>query len=1804
MNRAAELIIDLEKRGVKLWEEEGLLKLSAPKGALPIEIRTEISKVKNQILEIIAKTTSGANHLPTNLLHAAQRSNTGIELSFSQRRLWYISQLEGENSITYNMPAALLLKGKLNDKLFIRSINLIVQRHEVLRTSFIKKGNEVFQHIKPQLILDEVVLDLRHLENGKQDVELEKIIFNEARMPFDIANDSLIRYRLICLEEQKHVFLLTLHHIVSDGWSIDVFIKELVIIYTAFVNNDVPNNLPALPIQYADFAIWQKKWLSGLSLQNLLSYWKQQLDGVPALLSLPIDRPRPAVQSFNGALEKYAFASEALNGVKETCRQNNVTPFMVLISVFATLLSRLSGQNDVVIGSVIANRNHREIENLIGFFVNSLVFRIVLKPGITFSELLAQVRQVSLDAFDHQDLPFEKLVEELRPDRTLSHSPLFQVAFALQNTGKNKLVLPGLEISDLDTYSGATKYDLTFFIEETDSGFTGAVEYNSDLFDQATICRFIAQYQKLLSGLIKSPDIDIAKVNILDDIEKRLILDTFSGVLSRGFTNKTILDAFEEHVRLSPSAAALCCEGETISYKELNEKSNLLAGHLIKKGLEPHEKIGVMAGRSAVQVIGLLAVLKAGGCYVPLDPDYPLERLKFMVGDSGIKRIILHSRFVGIGLEGSCEIIQADTQMADNHYNSNDILKVILKSSDPAYMIYTSGSTGLPKGVILAHGGLLNMVEQQIRIFNVTAKSRVLQFASPGFDASISEYFMAFACGACLVMTGKDNLVPLPQFNRLLTDERISHVTLIPSFLALLPHCELPLLTSLIVAGEPCSIDLVKKWGVGRGFFNAYGPTECTVCTSIAVCDPQTITKITIGRSIDNILVYILDSDCNLSPIGVPGELYIGGIGLALNYHNRPKLNDEKFKLISIDNNPSIRLYRSGDRGRFLANGEIEFLGRVDEQVKIRGFRIELGEIEAVLIAHPSIKDAAVVVTEDGKGEKRLFAYVCPEINWENNLSTHKHNTNGIIQEQVDQWRKIFNNSYSLDLTKKNTTFDISGWNSSYTGLAIPENDMKQWVDATVDAITAYQPKNILEIGSGSGLLLFRIAPLCKHYLATDFSSNAIEALHAGLKKEGFDNVELRQGDAIEMASIIDQKFDMVILNSVVQYFPGQDYLLQVLTNGLKLLNPGGHFFIGDVRNESLIEAFQASVEMLKGNGQASTSQLLQQIALNVQQEEELLVDPQFFRLLASQIPEVSGIKILWKKGRYDNELSKFRYDVILQKEGITEPTIQKRISWDTEKPTPQQLLALLKNMPIKPIMLEGVKNSRVAKEIRTFDKLRSANDKAGTMPFFDMPDNIEKSNFHPDDFFDLELVIPYKIEVSCSLVDKAAFDVSFLPFNSDIPQFYLPIDDNKAHQPLISYTNHPLRGKFLQKMVPVLKEYLSQRFPDYMVPSLFEVREALPITPNGKIDRAILTKKSKSIITRRVSEYSAPSNQQEFELAEIWQTLLNINPVGIYDNFFNVGGHSLLAVQLINQINAKYNCEMTLVDLFGNQDIASQMSFLNGKVGHAKNRIMVKFSDGDLFPPLFFVPGAGGSALQLNELGQKFYGQRQFYALQLNELPKNNGSNIILAIALENIAEIKKIQQNGPYYLGGYSFGGLIAYEMACQFELMGDKLNFLGVLDCMAPTLDAPVEKEWDDTKWLVEFARLNGILLSIDINEFKSFSENERISHLKEMLEKGNIIEKSKRLDKIDNLLKVLKNTIGSQYQIIGQKLNVDIHLFLASDYSNKKVLLDQSGGWSRFSNSVHTIPVDGNHFSMLRQANSKSLASHISSIVNVM
>ena len=883
-----------------------------------------------------------------------------MPLSFAQERLWFMDRLEPERAV-YNVAMALRLDGALNPDTCRRCLDEIVRRHESLRTNFDEVDGTPVQRIAAPGPIELPCAEPSEI------TEVWRWCEEEARRPFDLSAGPLLRARLFRLSPEKYVLFLNVHHIVMDDWSASVLVAELNALYAAFAAGR-PSPLAPLPVQYADFAAGQRESISAEMLGTQLAYWKQQLDGAPALLELPADHPRPAVQSHAGAVERVLFPKSLHGALTALSQQEGASFFMLVLAAFDVLLSRISGQEDIVVGSPIAGRNRAEIENLIGFFVNTLALRCDLSGDPTFRDVLARVRDTTLGAYANQDVPFEKLVEELRPARNLSHSPLCQVIFALQHLPLAQHA-DGLRVGLEWIPTGTAKFDLTVTMIERADGLEAMVEYSTDLFERDTIVRLLGCFGTLLEGIVADPAARIATLPLMTPAERALSLVEWNRTESAYPRECCIHELFEAHATRAPDAVAVVFGGRQITYRALDEQANRIANVLRKRGVGPDVLVGLCVERSPELIAGLLGILKAGGAYIPLDPSYPAERLAFMIADAALQ-IVLTSRWTSTVVEAQRICIDVASEEIANEPATKPATNV--QPDHLAYVIFTSGSTGQAKGVLVPHRGLCNVAEAQSQAFQPAPGDRVLQFASISFDASIFEIVMALSHGAALCLGSQDELMPGPGLVRFLCENEVSIVTLTPSALAVLPFVELPALRVVTVAGEACSAALVNQWAPGRKFFNLYGPTETTIWATIAEC-PAGEGAPAIGRPIANTHAYVLDRQLAPLPVGVVGELFISGEGVARGYLNRPDLTAERFVSNPFHDEPGARLYRTGDLVRQRADGTLEFRGRADQQVKIRGFRVELGEIESVLRQHCAVSEAVVVAAPDGQ---RLAAYI------------------------------------------------------------------------------------------------------------------------------------------------------------------------------------------------------------------------------------------------------------------------------------------------------------------------------------------------------------------------------------------------------------------------------------------------------------------------------------------------------------------------------------------------------------------------------------------------------------------------------------------------------------------------------------------------------------------------------------------------------------------------------------------------------------------------------------------------------------
>ncbi|HSI52112.1 MAG TPA: amino acid adenylation domain-containing protein, partial [Ideonella sp.] len=924
--------------------------------------------------------------------------------SLAQQRLWFLDQLEGPNA-TYNIPIAFRLEGQLNRPALQAALNDVVRRHDALRACFHDAGGTPVLRLRQCVDLALPFDDLRRSPQQARDAEVAARMLAEAQVPFDLATGPLIRAGLLQLGDQEHLLLLTMHHIVFDGWSIGILVREVGELYASHAAG-LPPALPELPMRYVDFAGRQRQWLSGNLLARQLGYWQQRLHGSPTTLSLPADRPRPPVQRQAGASLPYALSADLSARLQALSRRTQSTLFMTLCAAFNVLLARHSGQTDICIGTPIANRNRAEIEGLIGLFVNTLVLRTEVDLGLGFTALLAQVRGHTLDAYANQDLPFEQVVEALQPGRHASHTPLFQVMLALQNAPMTRPEMPGLQMAFVAGPTVTAKFDLTLTLTESADGLHGDFEYSTELFDAATIERLAGHFTRLLQAIVADPGLPVGELDMLGSAERRRMLsewnDTATAFPGVDPQATQVHRLFEAQVTRTPDSVAVVHEGHSLSYAELNAQANRLARHLMAAGVGPESRVAVCAERGVALVVALLATLKAGGAYVPLDPAYPVERLAYMLQDCAPVAVLTHlTEAARSRLSATLHApgrLHLDLQADASHWAQAPAV-----NPDPdatgtagrrlAYVIYTSGSTGQPKGVMVEHASVVNLIQGHVRLCALSAEDRVLQFASVAFDASVEEIFPALAVGATVVMRPADLMAPDEAFVRFVDDMRITVAELPTAFWQQWAQNDWPergaghgTLRLVVVGGEKAERRHLDQWRLGMpagaGWLNTYGPTEATVYATAWRMDgrlPLPPGEIPIGRPAANTQVYILDGRLQPVPIGVAGEIHIGGAGVARGYLNRPELTAERFIVDPFGRSPNGRLYKTGDLARYLPDGEIEYLGRNDFQVKIRGFRIELGEIEAKLAAVDGIREAVVLAHEAPGGDKRLVAYVVPQ---------------------------------------------------------------------------------------------------------------------------------------------------------------------------------------------------------------------------------------------------------------------------------------------------------------------------------------------------------------------------------------------------------------------------------------------------------------------------------------------------------------------------------------------------------------------------------------------------------------------------------------------------------------------------------------------------------------------------------------------------------------------------------------------------------------------------------------------------------
>ncbi|MDM5294858.1 amino acid adenylation domain-containing protein [Peribacillus simplex] len=910
-----------------------------------------------------------------------------IPLSYAQKRLWFIDQLT-PNSAMYNIHAACRLTGKWSLEALETGWNQLIERHESLRTVIQEREGQPIQQIQSHVFSPLPQMDLTILSLEDREREMKRFIQNEAEEPFHLGQGPLIRTRILKMDKEEWILLCTMHHIISDGWSMGILLEEWMAFYEGALGK--PVELKKLPVQYADFALWQKEWQKEEDLDEHLQYWKEELHGELPVLQLPMDRPRPSVQTHRGASQTLMLPYFLREKLKELSQQEGTTFFMTLMAAYQSFLARYTGQDDILVGSPIANRNVKEIEGLIGFFVNTLVYRADFSGNPTFQELLSQIRIKALKAYEYQDIPFERVVEAVKPERNTSHSPIFQTMFTLQNTKQGLPQLFERNMEMMESHTSIAKFDLSLFASETEEGLLLTFEYNTDLFNAATIERMAGHFEHWLSEIVSHPKDSLTKLNMLPKAEYKRLLEEWNDTDVVDLREETIHTLFEEQVEKTPEAIAVVCEDEELTYRELDERSNQLAHYLHKRGVGCESLVGISVTRSSEMIVGLLGIMKSGGAYVPIDPSYPESRLRYILADAHIEVLVTQEKLPQkMTLPESVDMICIDRDRAAIEQEVTTACTSGVTSDNLAYIIYTSGSTGNPKGVMIEHRSALTMIHWAHQTYSRQELAGVLASTSLSFDLSVFEVFVPLTMGGKVIVA--ESALHLDK----LSTKDVTLVNTVPSAAKELVRANtIPSTVKVMnLAGEPLPQSLVEHLYESSPIekvYNLYGPSEDTTYSTYMKLEKAVKYKVPpIGRPISNTEVYVLSANQQMVPIGVAGELYIGGSGLARGYLNRPDLTNERF--IPHPFKEGERVYRTGDLVRYLPDGTLDYLGRIDHQVKIRGFRIELGEIEATLQSHSSVNEVVVMVREDHPGDQRLVAYVVGEENahdWRDYLKT------------------------------------------------------------------------------------------------------------------------------------------------------------------------------------------------------------------------------------------------------------------------------------------------------------------------------------------------------------------------------------------------------------------------------------------------------------------------------------------------------------------------------------------------------------------------------------------------------------------------------------------------------------------------------------------------------------------------------------------------------------------------------------------------------------------------------------------------
>ncbi|MEM7534082.1 MAG: amino acid adenylation domain-containing protein [Chloroflexota bacterium] len=1607
-------------------------------------------------------------------------------LSYGQQALWFINQSVPNNS-AYNMAFLLQFEGNLNRASLQNALQALVNRHSSLRATIQFVDGEPMQTVQPTGSYVWVEHDATAWSQEALDTAQRKAY----EQPFDLTQAPVLRAELFQTDSDSHNLLLTMHHIFGDATSMSILAQDLLAFYEAEQSGQNAA-LPAIAANYEDFVRAENAFLDSAEGERLASYWQTQLGKDVPMLDIPTDYARPATQSYQGAAQFFALPTTLSQQLKALAQQEKTTLYSILLTTFQILLHRYTGQDEVWLGSPTStSRRQPQFENIIGYLVNPVVIAATIESPTTlsFRSLLAQNKTTAVEAIEHAAYPFPLLVRKLQPQRDMSAQPLFQAVLDFQPASglPPTQEVAGLTVSTPTFSQMEGLFDLTFNMSDGET-ISGAFRYNTDLFKPETIERMIGHFQKLLTSIIAAPNQAVADLPLLTAAERQQIMGEWNNTTVDYPTNQTIHQRFEEQAAQQPEQIAVIFEGEIVTYAELNQRANQLAHYLRSLGVGPDVLVGVCVERSVEMVVGLYGILKAGGAYVPLDPTYPEDRLAFMVEDADVP-VLLTQAHLREGLPATnATIFCLDSDWGDIQTYPQDNPNVSLQPHQLAYMIYTSGSTGRPKGAMNHHQAIYNRLLWMQDEYQLTSADKILQKTPFSFDVSVWEFFWPLMFGAQLVVARPEGHKDPQYLIDIIMQEAITTLHFVPSMLQLFIEAtgvsQCVSLKRIICSGEALPYDLMQRClsRLPAELHNLYGPTEAAIDVSYWACHADYGRQIVpIGRPVANTQLYILDEQLEPVPIGIPGELHLGGVQLARGYHNRPELTAEKFIPNPFGEG---RLYKTGDLARWLTDGNIEYIGRTDFQVKLRGFRIELGEIENAIVAQAGVREAVVMAREVQGGDRRLVAYVSPDekdaypLQQLLRLTEGENGTDRPYYSMPNGMTVFYQNRTETDFMYREIFADASYLRH---GITLQEGACVFDVGANMGMFSLF----VHQMCPDATIHAFEPIPSIHELLALNTKLYGVQAhnYHYGLASTaGVDTFTYYPNVSIVSGRFADKTEEQAVVKSFVQHDSSDN--------------------LSDAEINELLETRLTSEEI--------TCEL------------KTLSD-----VIAEQgITQIDLLKV---------DVEKSEHDILL---GIADHDWGK----------------------IKQIVVEVHDNQG---ELATMQQL------------------LEQHGF------------VCEVEQESMLEDTALYNVYAVHTslkNSTQDNIHSSTQDD-AHSARTQYSDP-------QQLIQDVKTHIQDSLPEYMVPSAFVFLDTMPLTPNGKVDRKALPEPD---VVVRATEYVTPRDPVELRLAQIWEQIVGVSPIGVYDNFFEIGGDSLLAIRLIAKIEQAFGQRIQLQMIFQEGTIEQFARVLRADyVPPAWSPVVCLQPKGDK-TPIFFVHPSGGSAFSYHQIAALMGTERPFYAVQPRGTePGQAFHDSVEEMAADYVKAIYEVQPEGPYLLAGWSFGGLVNIEMARIMEQDGKEAPLVIMIDTPAPYANnMGVE---DDVEFLLERLPYFHQQISLDKLDFYNSNE-EKVKYMMQEMRIGGLLQPDIDDKDARHWLNLYKhhNQIADLYTP-SAPFPGKIVFFTPGEEIPFDVRMGSPEEWADFAtNGLEILESAGNHFTMVSPTNTPVLVDHIQACI---